>query len=107
MQKCDEYSNFFIKNLIFKEKVVIFNKFDCEYSKKAENLFYENFNHKPTKVNLKDLEIPTERINKIAECLYLRTKDNILPKIYLNGMYLGNFKDVENMQYRKDLNIYF
>ena len=107
MQYCDEYSNYFIKNLIYKEKVVIFGKENCEYTKKAQIFFYETFKHKSKIVNLDTLDIPEHRINKIAECLYLRTKDKIIPKIYLNGMYLGNYNVLSDKQYTKEFDIYF
>lgn len=100
--KCDRESDQMIKDLIYKNKIVIFGTSECEYSKKANNFFKQRFNNNSIQINIDEKEN-----NLLKECLIKRTRSVVVPMIYINGMYMGNYSDIQNMEYRKDLEIFF
>jgi glutaredoxin len=89
----------FIKNKIYKDKIVIFGAKDCKFTDKAIKLFTDNYNHTPEAIYIDN--------NKLKTCLINKTKDNITPKIFINGMYAGNYSQLEMKHERNDLNIIF
>jgi hypothetical protein len=96
--KCNISADKFINEHIYKNKVVVFhNKI---YEERIENLFVENYKHKPLIISIKELEA-------IQKCLLIRTDDNVYPKVYINGMYAKQFNDIEKMHLRNDLDIIF
>ena len=100
---CDEISEKFIKNLIYKNKVVIFGDSNDEYTHKAINFFQSNFKYykKETNVFLDKVQL------NLPDCLIKKTGSNKTPMIFLNGMYIGGWRNVENMHYRRDFDIFF
>lgn len=103
---CDEISNQFIKNLIYKNKVVIFGQSNDEYTNKAISFFKNNFNYYNKESNIFLDELKDSNL-KIPSCLIKRTGSNKTPMVFLNGMYIGGWRNVENMQYRRDFDIFF
>ena len=96
--KCDEKSDKLIKDYIFKNKLVVFG--DLKGNNKVEKFFKENYKCEPIKINLNE-------INGFIDCLVKRTGDNIIPKIFINGMYSGNYYDIEKMHMRNDMDLIF
>jgi glutaredoxin-related protein len=105
--KCEVSADNFIKNLIYKEKVVVFGLNDCEYTKKANEFFKENFNYLSRLVLIDQLKEDVKLVDNIKDCLVKRTNNNVIPKIYINGMYLGNYNNIRDKHFRKDLDIFF
>jgi hypothetical protein len=131
---CLKETDNFIKELIYKNKIIIFGKIDCDFTNKALKHFKDNYNYDPIIFNLDNNNniniIKNTNKNNINEnvlrnnienknlinnnnnkdfilCLKKRTKTNITPMIYLNGMFLGNYKDLENKTFLKELDIFF
>ena len=106
---CEESVNDYIKDMIYRNKVVIFGFKDDISTNRAEEYFRKTFNHESLNIFLDSSDDKTSKtkIDILIKCLKLRTKSSIVPMIYLNGMYLGNYSNVESMEYRKDLNIFF
>lgn len=109
---CDEKTNELVKILIYKNKVVVFGFSQDEMTENSVNFFKNRFNHDALKVNLdkKDTDknnISPESNDKFVECLKFRTKTNVVPMVFLNGMYIGSYKNIENMDYRRDFDIFF
>lgn len=109
MDNCTIDANNFVKDLIYKNKVVLFGTEDCQYSKKAEEHFVEIYKHQPIKINLDKLNYSDMKFSNknLVECLKKRSKTNVVPMIYLNGMYIGNYKNLEEKTFLKDLEIFF
>jgi hypothetical protein len=103
---CDEISEKFIKNLIYKNKVVIFGNLNDDYTYKAINFFESNFKYykQETNVFLDQVQI---NYPNLPNCLIKKTGSNRTPMIFLNGMFIGGWRNVENMQYRRDFDIFF
>lgn len=99
---CDKNSDEIIKNIIYKNKVVVFGFNDDDFTKKSIQFFKEKFNHDSLSVYL-DKNVD----RKTMECLKIKSKANIVPMIYLNGMFLGNYSNLTNYEYKKDLDIFF
>jgi glutaredoxin-related protein len=97
---CDEFMDDKIKNLIYKNKVVIFGVPDDEMSVKAKDFFKLRFKFEAMDVNLMEE-------NKLVECLKKRTKTNLIPMVYVNGMFIGSYKNIVNIEYRKEFDILF
>lgn len=108
---CSKESDDYIKELIYNKKVIIFGMSDCDFTKKAKNHFNENYNFNPTIFNIDNDNDNDKNKNfkkeNLISCLKKRTKINITPMIYLNGMFIGNFKDLENKTFLKELEIFF
>lgn len=98
---CDKQSNEFFKNLIYKNTVVIFGDKDDEYSQQSSKLFQEKFNHDAKMIDINNLN------SNLKMCLKHRIKSNEFPIIYINGMQVGGYNKLINMDERGDLNIFF
>ncbi len=96
--KCDEISDILIKSNIYKNKVVVFG--DMNGNNKVEKFFKDNYNYQPIKINIYEM-------NNIIDCLVKKTGDNIIPKIFINGMYSGQYNDIERMHMTNDLDLIF
>lgn len=109
MENCTIEADNFIKDLIYKTKVVLFGTEDCEYTKKAEEHFAKNYKHHPVKISLDNIDYSQMKFSKknLVECLKKRTKTNVVPIVYINGMYIGNYKSLEEKTFLKDLEIFF
>ena len=105
---CDKNSDEFIKNLIYKHKVVIFGYSNDEFSEKSKTFFQKNFNHNSVNILLDQLkfENKNEEIS-LMQCLKIKSKSNVIPMIFLNGMYIGNYNSLSNYEYKKDFEIFF
>ncbi len=100
-QKFDEM----VKNYIYKNKVVIFGYSEDEYTIKVDNFFKKEFEYfNPNSLIFLD-KIANGK--ELSYCLEKRTKGNKIPIVYLNGMYIGGWRSVENMHYRRDFDIFF
>jgi len=114
---CDEKTNEYIKDIIYNNKIVIFGFTDCSDTQNLSKFFKNEYNHDSKiiyvdqigKGNTKDNSNNNTKINKesFKDCILLRTKDLILPKTFANGMYLGGYKKVQEINYRRDLDILF
>lgn len=106
---CDSKTDEFIKNIIYKNKVVVFGFSNDEHTNKVINFFKEKFNHNSQNIFLDGYSKLNDdiKIDNLEVCLTKRTKNNKVPMVYLNGMYLGGWRSIENMDYRKDLDIFF
>ena len=105
---CDKNSDEFIKKLIYKNKVVIFGLSHDELSEKSNTFFKEKFSHKSVNIRLDKLNFENKNEeNSLMQCLKLKSKSNVLPMIFLNGMYIGNYNSLSNYEYKKDLDIFF
>ena len=98
---CTKEADEFLKELIYKNKVIIFGKKNCDFTNKAEMHFKEKYKFNPIRLDLDKEKLSSEsnknfKSENLICCLKKRTKINITPMIYLNGMFLGNFKDLEN-----------
>jgi glutaredoxin-related protein len=100
-QKYDEI----IKNLIYKNKVVIFGYSKDDYTLKASDFFKKEFKY--SDVNTLVLLDKINESEGIVECLKKRSKTNKAPMVYLNGMFIGGWRSVENMHYRRDFDVFF
>jgi hypothetical protein len=94
--KCNEAAKKIINDYIYKNRVVIFN--DSDNEERIENLFLDK--HTPVVINISKFEA-------IQQCLNEKSGDNILPKVYLNGMYSGHFNEVNRINQRGDFDILF
>jgi len=110
MDKCTLEADKFIQEHIYKNKLIIFGQDNCIYTKKAEEHLIENYKHIPNKIFLEKLEnnssLKFSKYNLI-ECLKKRTKTNLIPMIFLNGMFIGNFRNLEEKSFLKELDIFF
>jgi hypothetical protein len=105
---CDKHSDEIIKNLIYKNKVVVFGFSNDEFTKKSINFFQERYNHNTTNLFLDKLDFPNKsEENLFLQCLSAKSKSNVVPMIYLNGMFLGHYNSLSNYEYRRDLDIFF
>jgi glutaredoxin-related protein len=104
---CDQQTDLFIKNLIFKNKVVIFGLSDDEYTIRSIKFFKEKFNYENEKGNIFLDKLSEDNNLNLNECLKKRTQTNKLPMVYLNGMFIGGLRSIEHMDYRKDFDIFF
>jgi hypothetical protein len=101
MNKCDKEMADFIRERIYKNKVVIFGGTTCKATENAINLFKENYNHTPEMVYTDNLNF------RLKECLVHITKDNIIPKVFITGIFAGNYKQIEMNHERRDFDILF
>lgn len=107
---CDDQTDLFIKNLIYKNKIVIFGLNDEEYTSKTIKFFKDKFNYENNNGNIfldKLSELTNNKYPNLNECLKIRTLTNKLPMVFLNGMFIGGLKSIEDMYYRKDFDIFF
>jgi glutaredoxin-related protein len=100
MNKCDSKTLDFIKNKIYRNKIVIFGSEKCEATRNAMNLFVKKYNHQPEMVDVGDNEV-------LKDCLIKKTKGNVIPIVFITGMFAGSYSNVELMHERNDLDILF
>ena len=103
--KCDDVTNEFIKNHIYKNKIVIFGLSSCELTENLNKIFKEEYKHTSKIIYVDKLEVNDISMNSLKDCVLLKTKDLVLPKTYVNGMYLGGYKAVREIHFRKDLDV--
>ena len=106
-KQCNPVANEYIKDLIYKNKLVLFssNK-NCLFTKKLIELFIKEFNTQAKIFYIDSIEDVSFQ-QKLKDCIVFKSRDNIVPKVYINGMYMGNHKDIEDKMFRKDLDIFF
>lgn len=109
MYKCTSEANDFIKSQIYRNKVNVFGSELCEFTKKTNLYFLEKYKFNPQMIIIDKMDYDTLHFKNenLIVCLKERTKSNITPMIYINGMYIGNFKSLEEKTFLKDLDIFF
>ena len=85
-----------VESLIAQEKVMVFSKSQCPYSKRAKELL------KKCNVAFKALEIdltssPDYMIHTQA-VLYALTKQSTVPNIFIGGVHIGGYKNIRQLQ---------
>ncbi len=109
MEKCSLQADKYIKSLIYKNKVTIFSKEDCEFSQLAFQHIKENYKHESKFIPIDKLNLNELKFNKnsLIECLKKRAKTNIVPMIFIYGMPIGNYRKLEEKTFLKELEIFF
>ncbi|RZC33980.1 Glutaredoxin domain containing protein [Asbolus verrucosus] len=92
----------FVKNLIEKEKVLIFSKSYCPYCKIVKDVFDE-IGQKFTAVELDQRNDGEEILTFLGHM----TGANTVPRVFVNGEFLGGASDVRELYENSDLKTYF
>ena len=105
---CDKASDEFVKKLIYKKKVVIFGYKDEDFTSKSIQFFKKNYDHNSENVFLDKIKTENKiEVQSLMKCLKTKSKSNVLPMIFVNGMYIGNYTSLSNYEYKHELDIFF
>jgi len=95
----------FIQDLIKSKDIFIFSKSTCFYCDQAKNLLDKS----KLEYSFIDLDIskkcPNDDCSKITKALISFTRFKTVPQIFINGVFIGGFTDLNKLIFDGKLNV--